>query len=50
MKYLYWKIFNEEFNFGFEYPRGNTCAKCDQLNVAIDSAQSADKQCQLQTE
>ena len=46
-EYLNWKIFNEEFNFGFEYPHNDTC---DQLKVAIDSAQSADEQCQLQTE
>lgn len=46
-EYLNWKIFNEEFNFGFGYPHNDTC---DQLKVAIDSAQSADEQCQLQTE
>ena len=47
---MYRKIFNEEFNFGFGYPRSDTCEKCDQLKIAIDSAQSADEQHQLQSE
>ena len=41
-EYLYRKIFNEEFNFGFGYPRSDTCEKCDLLKVSIDAAESAD--------
>ena len=39
-EYLYRKIFNEEFNIGFGYPRSDTCEKCDLLKVSISAAQS----------
>ena len=38
-EWLYRTIFNEEFNYGFGYPRSDTCEQCDLLKVAIDSAQ-----------
>ena len=34
-EWLYRKIFNEEFNLGFGYPRSDTCEKCDLLKVLI---------------
>ena len=49
-EYLYRKIFNTEFNFGFGYPRSDTCEKCDQLKLAIEAAQSVEEQTELQKE
>ena len=49
-EYLYRKIFNEEFNFGFGYPRSDTCEKCDLLKVSIDAAGSADDRKKFQAE
>jgi len=37
-EWLYRKIFNEEFNLSFGYPRSDTCEKCDLLHVAIQNA------------
>ena len=34
-EWLYRKIFNEEFNLSFGYPRSDTCETCDLFNVAI---------------
>ena len=39
-EWLYRKIFNEEYNISFGYPRSDTCEKCDLLKVAIDNEQS----------
>ena len=41
-EWLYRKIFNEEFNLSFGYPRSDTCETCDLLHVAIQS--SSDEQ------
>ena len=49
-EWLYRKIFNEEFNLGFGYPRSDTCELCDQLKIASDSAQSSDEHRLLMTE
>ena len=49
-EWLYRKIFNEEFNISFGYPRSDTCERCDLLKVAIDSAQTDDERSILQTE
>lgn len=40
---------SEEFNFGFRYPRSDTCETCDLLKVAIDSAEHREYT-KLQTE
>ena len=37
-EWLYRKIFNEQFNLGFGYPRSNTCQTCDGLRIAIEAA------------
>jgi len=50
MEWLYWKIFNEEFNYGFGYPRSDTCEKCDLLKVGTDSAQTDHERDKLQAE
>jgi len=39
-EWLYWKIFNEEFNLSFGYPCSNTCKTCDLLQIAIQSSKS----------
>lgn len=39
-EWLYRKIFNEEFNLSFGYPRSDTCETCDLLNVAIRASVS----------
>ena len=49
-EWLYRKIFNEEFNYSFGYPRSDTCEKCDLLKVGIDSAQTDDERDKLQAE
>lgn len=49
-EWLYRKIFNEEFNISFGYPRSDTCEKCDQLKMAADNAQSSDERSTLQAE
>lgn len=49
-EWLYRKIFNEEFNIGFGYPRSDTCERCDLLKVAIESAQTEEERSGLQTE
>lgn len=38
VKYAYYKpIFDTEHNIGFGNPRSNTCLKCDQLNLQIET-------------
>ena len=37
-EWLHRKIFNEEFNLGFGYPRSDTCQTCDGLRIAIEAA------------
>ena len=40
-EWMYRKIFNEEFNLSFSYPRSDTCEKCDYLkNVASNPTTS----------
>ena len=34
-EWLYCKVFNEEFNLGFSYPRNDTYQLCDELGMAI---------------
>lgn len=42
-EWLYRKIFNEEFNLSFGYPRSDTCETCDLLNVAIRASASEEE-------
>ena len=49
-EWLYRKIFNEEYNIGFGYPRSDTCEKCDSLKVAIDEAKTDEQRKPLQVE
>lgn len=49
-EWLYRKIFNEEYNIGFGYPRSDTCEKCDMLKAASENAKSDDKRTEIQTE
>lgn len=49
-EYLYRKIFTEEFNIGFGYPRSDTCEKCDLLKLSINIAQSENERDQKQAE
>ena len=49
-EWLYRKIFNEEFNYDFRYPRSDTSEQCDLLKIGIDNAQEDDKHVKLQTE
>ena len=49
-EWLYWKIFNEEFNIGFGYPHSDTCEKCDLLKLAVDNAQTENECSELQAE
>ena len=39
-EWLYRKIFNEEFNLSFGYPRSDTCETCDLLHVTIQASTS----------
>lgn len=45
--WLYRKIFNEEFNLSFGYPRSDTCQLCDELKIAISTATPPSKQDEL---
>ena len=49
-EYLYRKTFMEEFNFGFGFPRSDTCKRCDLLKLSISATQSEDEREQLQAE
>ena len=39
-EWLYRKIFNQEFNLSFGYPRSDTCEMCDEMHIAIKAAKS----------
>ena len=39
-EWLYRKIFNEEFNLSFGYPRSDTCETCDLLNIEMQACKS----------
>lgn len=45
----YRRVFNTEFNLGFGLPRTDTCARCDELAVAIKVSSGEEKE-QLQQE
>lgn len=49
-EWIYRKIFNEEFNLSFGYPRSDTCETCDLLQVAIQSSKSDEEQEKCQKE
>ena len=49
-EYLYRKIFTEEFNLGFGFPRSDTCEKCDLLKLSISTASLEDEREHLQAE
>ena len=38
-EWMYRKIFNEQFNLSFGFPRSDTCGKCDYLNNAAANLQ-----------
>ena len=48
-EWLYHKIFNEEHNFEFRYPRSNKCA-CDMLKFAGDNAKMEEEWSEIQQE
>ena len=35
---MYRKIFNNDFNVSFGYPRTDTCSKCDEIKICIEKA------------
>ena len=39
-EWLYRKIFNEEYNLSFGYPRSDTCETCDLLQIKIQASKS----------
>ena len=49
-EWLYRKVFNEEYNIGFGYPRSDTCETCDMLKVASDNAKTEEEQSEIQVE
>ena len=49
-EWLYRKIFNEEFNLSFGYPRSDTCETCDLLHVTIQASKSEAERVELQLE
>ena len=49
-EWLYRKIFNEEFNLSFGYPRSDTCQLCDELNLAISSSSAEERLTELNLE
>ena len=50
VEWLYRKIFNEEFNLSFGYPRSDTCETCDLLQVTIYASKSEAERAELQLE
>ena len=46
-EWLYRKIFNEQFNLSFGYPRSDTCQLCDELKIAIPNASLQSEQDEL---
>ncbi len=49
-EWLYRKIFNEEFNLSFGYPRSDTCETCDLLHIEIQAAKSESERMESQAE
>ena len=49
-EWLYRKIFTEEFNLSFGYPRSDTCETCDLLQIAIKASDSEVEREKLQRE
>lgn len=49
-EWLFRKIFNEEYNIGFGFPRSDTCKKCDLLKVAGDNAKTEKERSEIQAE
>ena len=49
-EWLYRKIFNEEFNLLFGYPRSDTCEQCDLLKGSIDNTTDDVERDNYQTE
>lgn len=49
-EWLYRKIFNEEYNLSFGYPRSDTCETCDLLHVAIQASKSENESMEVQAE
>ena len=37
-EWLYRKVFNEDFNLGFGYPRSDTCQLCHGLKIGLEAA------------
>ena len=46
-EWLYCKIFNEEFNLGFGYPRSDTCQMCDELTISIVNTSSEEQRSEI---
>ena len=49
-EWLYRKIFNEEFNLSFGYPRSDTCQLCDELRMAVASTSSETQRSELNSQ
>ena len=49
-EWLYRKIFNEEFNLSFGYPRSDTCETCDEMHIAIKAAKTDQEREPLQSD
>lgn len=49
-EWLYRKIFNEEFNLSFGYPRSDTCETCDLLHASVQASKSEEERAELQVE
>lgn len=42
-KFIFSKIFNEDFNLHFRYPATDTCKKCDNFNIQLKNVEGAEK-------
>lgn len=42
-KFVFSKIFNEDFNLHFRYPLTDTCKRCDAYNMKIKSCVGVEK-------
>ncbi|CAH1109092.1 unnamed protein product [Psylliodes chrysocephalus] len=42
----YREIFNDKFNIGFGYPRSDTCSKCDETAVVLETLESTEAKAQ----
>nr|CAH7751893.1 unnamed protein product [Callosobruchus chinensis] len=47
---IYYNVFKNEFNISFGVPRTDTCAKCDELTLKIESAEDASAKNRLMVE